>query len=262
MLITASGVNNMIALARTLSAELLKIKRTLALWLAFILPAVIVFLFFLNYLQRGEFLIREDADRWIWMAQNVLILWSMLFLPLFIALEAALLSGLEHAEKNWKHLYALPVPRWAIYTAKLLAGLGILGLGQFAMWAWTILAGLGLRAFKPGLGFENSFPWLQILDWSLRVYLASWLILAIQTWVSIRWSSFVVSIGVGIAAVIGGLIMSNTELWRIYPWSLPATVANGFIIGDTQLVAVVIGVIGGVVVGVVGCWETTRRDVL
>lgn len=252
----------MTALVRALSAETLKLKRTLALWLAIVLPAVIVFLFFLNYLQRGEFLIREDADSWIWMAQNVLILWSMLFLPLFTALEMALLSGLEHSEKNWKHLFALPIPRWAIYTAKLLAGLGILGVGQIAAWGWTILAGLGLGALKPGLGFENSFPWLQILEWTFRVYLASWLIVAIHTWVSIRWSSFVLSIGVGIAAVIGGLIMSNTELWRIYPWSLPAAVANGFIRGDTQLAAVVISVIGGVVVGVVGCWETTRRDVL
>src|SRR5574340_188865 len=117
----------MTALVRALSAELLKLKRTLALWLAFALPAVIVFLFFLNYFQRGEFLIREDADSWKWLAQNVLILWSMLFLPLFTALETALLSGLEHSEKNWKHLFALPIPRWTIYTAKLLAGLGLLG---------------------------------------------------------------------------------------------------------------------------------------
>lgn len=252
----------MTALARALNAETLKLKRTLALWLAIVLPAVIVFLFFLNYLQRGEFLIREDADSWIWMAQNVLILWSMLFLPLFTALEMALISGLEHSDKNWKHLFALPIPRWTIYAAKLLAGLGILGLGQIAAWGWTMLAGLGLRVFKPGLGFEDSFPWLQILEWTFRVFLASWLIVAIQTWVSVRWPRFVLSIGVGIAAVIGGFIMSNTELWRIYPWSLPAAVANGFIRGDTQLTAVVISIIGGVVVGVVGCWDTTRRDVL
>lgn len=252
----------MTALVRAIHAETLKLKGTLALWLAFILPAVIVFLFFLNYLQRGETLIRADADSWVWMTQNILILWSMLFLPLFVALEMALLSGLEHSEKNWKHLFSLPIPRWAVYTAKLMGGLGILAIGQIASWFWTMLAGFGLGILKPGLGFEISFPWLQILTWTFRVYLASWFIVAIQAWVSMRWSSFVLSIAVGIGAVISGLIISNTELWKIYPWSLPAAVANGFILGDTQMTAIIISMIGGVVVGVVGCWETTRRDVL
>jgi len=252
----------MAALARALSAEALKLKRTLALWLVIVLPAAVVFLLFINYLQRGEYLVQADVDSWLWMTQNILVFWATLFLPLFTALEIALLAGLEHSEKNWKHLFALPVPRWTIYTAKLLAGLGIVGLGQMAIWGWTILAGLGLRVLKPGLGFESSFPWLQILGWLFRVYLASWFMVAIHTWISVRWPSLVVSIGAGIAAVIGSLVITNTELWRIYPWALPAVVADGFIENKVQLVAIAISLIGGVIVGVVGCWETIRRDVL
>ena len=253
----------MTTLGGALSSEMIKLKRTLALWLVIALPAVIVFLFFLNYLQRGEFLVPKDADRWMWLAQNVFVLWSMVFLPLFIALEAALVSGLEHSQKNWKHLFALPVPRWRLYAAKLLAVLAVVGLGQIAIWGCTMLAGLGLRFLKPGLGFGTSFPWLRILEGSLEVYLASWLIVGIHTWISIRWPNFVLSIAVAVVAVMGGLIMSNTELWRFYPWSLPATVARGFIGGgEAQLLAMVVGVAGAVIVGIAGCWEAARRDVL
>jgi len=34
-------------------------------------------------------------------------------LPLFVPLETALEAGLEHRENTWKHLFALPIHRWA-----------------------------------------------------------------------------------------------------------------------------------------------------
>ena len=53
---------------------------------------------------------------------NVLNLWAILALPLFITLETALLAQTEHSEKHWKHLFALAVPRWVYYAAKWLTG--------------------------------------------------------------------------------------------------------------------------------------------
>ena len=36
------------------------------------------------------------------------------------AVAAALISGLDHAENQWKNLFARPVPRWTFYFAKLM----------------------------------------------------------------------------------------------------------------------------------------------
>jgi hypothetical protein len=62
------------------------------------------------------------------MVNPVLFLWCLLGLPHLVALETALLAGSEHRENTWKHLFALPIPRWTICAAKLLVGSGLVGL--------------------------------------------------------------------------------------------------------------------------------------
>ena len=60
----------MIALGRALAAEALKLKRTLALRLAFIIPPVIPLLYLVNYWQRGQFILGPiDVNPWLWMTQ-------------------------------------------------------------------------------------------------------------------------------------------------------------------------------------------------
>ena len=94
----------MIVLVRALSAEILKLKRTLALWLVVIAPSVIVVTRFLEWTRYGERMVYLDVNPWTRFAQSILTIWGMLMLPLFIILEMALLSSYEHAEKQWKHL--------------------------------------------------------------------------------------------------------------------------------------------------------------
>lgn len=247
-------------LFRALAAEMLKLKRTLALWTVAAAPLIVVSLQFINYLQRGEFLLPPGADPWIRFTQSVLVLWSMLMLPLFITLETALLGGLEHAENQWRHLFALPVPRWAIYAAKLITAFALIGLSSLILWGAIQVAGLALRLSKPGLGFDLPVPSLAILSPTLLIYLAGWLILAIHSWISIRSHSFVLAVGIGIAATFVGLIISSTEVGRIYPWSLPLDVVFGQ--GERLPLALALGIGGGLIVAVVGGWDITRREVL
>lgn len=243
-----------------LASESLKLKRTLALSMVVAAPLIVVFLQFINYLQRGEALLYPGADPWIRFSQSVLVLWSMLMLPLFITLESALLAGLEHGQNQWRHLFALPVPRWAIYAAKLVAAFALIGLGNLVLWGATLLAGTALRLFKPALGFGQSTPFLGILNQALLIYLASWLILAIHSWVSIRSHSFTFAVGLGIAATFIGLIVSSTNVGRIYPWSLPLDVLFGQ--GERLPFALALGIGGGLILAIVGGWDITHRDVL
>src|SRR5512143_3300985 len=105
----------MTGLMRAWSAEVLKTKRTLMLTLAFVAPLSVVFLEFIARMQHGDGLARSTAmNEWLSTAQNISILWGMLVLPLFVTLETGLLGSLEHSNKTWKELYALPIPRWAV----------------------------------------------------------------------------------------------------------------------------------------------------
>ncbi len=252
----------MITLSRALSAEVLKTKRTLTLGLAFLAPLAVAFLEFVMHMQMGERAMQPGVEAWISLSQHSLILWTLLMLPLFVTLETGLLSALEHNNKTWKQLYALPLPRRMIYAAKQIVGIGLIGLSMAVMVAMIAGVGLLLSVFKPTLGFSDPIPWPRIIQIYLLTYLASWLIIALHLWVSTRWSSFVVAMGVGIVATVAGVMVINTDWAKFYPWTLPFMVSVGFVEGEAIGAQLAIGTLGGIVIALVGGWEVTRRDVL
>lgn len=263
-------------LGRALRAERLKLKGTLAFWLTLIAPAVVTILEFLvifgnrdYYAVRGA---QADWDAWSQFCTQVMVMWSLLMMPLFVTLETALAAQLDHAARAWKHLFSLPISRGAFYAAKQLGGMALIGISLIALVVFSILAGWGLRLVVPGAGFEDPIPVAAIASFAMFTYLASWLVISIQTWVAQRWPSFVVASGVGIAMTIIGVIVIQSDYAGYYPWTLPVLVANGFNSRINPLNILEEGVrpwrelaagsLGGLIVAVVGGWDVVRRDVL
>jgi hypothetical protein len=250
-------------LARALSAEWLKLRRTLALWLVPIAPLVIVALQLAIVLERtGYYRQQGFADIWENYAQQTVFLWALLMLPLFITLETALLGNLEHANQQWKHLFALPVSRGALYGAKQLIAMLLIGLSMLALYLTIVVSGLAIRLIVPGLGFEAPVPWLRLLQYVGLAYLASWLVIAIHTWVSLRWRSFVVAIAVGIGAMVVAVVIFQSGWNRWYPWTLPGMITYSLEEGLRPWVEVGLGGLGGIAAAALGGWNVTRRDVL
>src|SRR5215831_17453219 len=115
-------------LLRVLSAELLKLRRTNALRLVAIAPLSIVVLLTFFFTQAPSMIGRQREDSWISLARIMFVFWALLVLPLYIALQTALVAALEHAENQWKLILARPVPRWTIYLAKLFVAVAFLFL--------------------------------------------------------------------------------------------------------------------------------------
>jgi hypothetical protein len=251
------------AFARALAAECLKLRRTLALWLAPIAPLVIVALQIAIVLQRQEYYQQHPIpDPWAYYGEQTVFLWTLLMLPLFITLETALLANVEHSNQQWKHLFALPVPRNAVYVAKQISGMGIIGLGVAALYAYMVLSGLALRVVTPGLGFEAPVPWTEFLQYAGLTYLASWLIISLHTWVGLRWRSFVVASAVGIGAMVVGVVLFQSNWVQWYPWTLPGLIAYSLGEGLRPVAELAVGSLGGLAVALLGAWDVTRRDVL
>jgi lantibiotic transport system permease protein len=244
---------------RAMSAELLKLKRTVALRVAVVAPMVVVVVMFLVFHQRQQ-AGATGFDLWFRFSKEIMGLWALLMLPLFVTLEAALLGALESSEKNWKHIFALPIPRGAIYSAKIITTIGIIGLSKIVLLVGTIGAGVLLGLLKPDYQLSlSSFPFRQMLLMYLTTYLLSWMMITIQMWVSVRWQSFTISVSTGISATVFGYMLINSAKWgRIYPWTLPVNVlvANGNI---TR--ALMISLIGGLLIAILGGLEFIRRDV-
>lgn len=251
------------SLSRALHAELLKLRRTLALRLTLVAPLVIIgmcFLFFYKAVSGGH-KVGGGLSHWNALGQQVLVLWALLMMPLFIALETALLAGLEHQEKNWKLLYTQPVPRWTIYAAKQLTGMGLIALSVLALWGSTLLAGWILGLLLPGSGFAEPAPWLQLLKYCTFLYLASGILLSLHTWVALRWHSFVVAMTVGIAGTVAATLVMYSEWRTYYPWTAPFLIANEFASGKLLPSAVLFGAAGGLVLALLGAWDLGRREV-
>lgn len=232
---------------RSLSAEWLKIQRTLALWLCLAAPLVIQILMFTMYFRDREYFARTgSSDQWVQFFQMSLTYWNLLILPLFIPLLTALLGHLEHHHNNWKLLYTLPNPRWTVFAAKwvvtqiLLAGCAIENLFL------SFLTGRLLQMLVPEFGFTGELPWAATLRLVLLAYLAGWLMVTIHMYIALRYPSFVLAIGVGVVATILALFVFGNDLARIYPWTLPGLVGTGARENITFWGSIIWGFLGGV----------------
>lgn len=250
------------ALRRALSAEALKIRGTLALWMCLIAPATVVTLYvlqltFVSYDTRPPM---AAADAWKAFAGGALALWILLMQPLFVTLEAALLAGLEHGNHQWKHLLALPLPRGVHYLAKLLALTGMVALAIIALCLLIALGGWVLGYLQPNFGIGGAPPWAFLLPRMAQGFLAALLMVALQIWVSIRWRSFTVAVSFGMVATVAGyLIGQSARFAHWYPWTMPMqvlTAENGHL--DFVLIA---STLGFVVVAGLALWDFIRRDV-
>ena len=247
------------ALAGALSAETLKLRRTLALRMSVVTPAVVVGLcvvqFGLTKALDGQ---PSPAVAWRAFAGASFALWAFLMLPRFVTLEAALLAGIEHGDRQWKHLLALPVPRSGHYLAKWAALAGLL-LGAALVFAALIaLGGWIVMHVRPQIGLAGWPPWGWLLRRCTGMVAAALLMAAIQLWVSIRWSSFTIAVGAGMSATVAGFLIGQSQFGHWYPWTLPVQLFGRD--GRHAGFALAASLLGAAAVVALSVWEFSRRE--
>jgi hypothetical protein len=261
---------NLRDLLRATRVEVLKLRRTLALLAAILVPLVVIGMTTVVTVSRDPgSLTGGRTSPWdLLMVNFVMFLWCIVALGPFVALESALLAGLEHRENAWKHLFALPISRWSVYVAKLLVAAGLVVLSTIVLDLGVVAEGLLLATIRPDLGINLPIPWESPLQRSAQFTAASLLVLAIQSWVATRWRSFPLAAGLGIAGSVSGLVLSvsgrTAGVARFFPWSLPYIALarpDSPVRPDFQATALLLGLVGGFVVAVLTCWDLARQDV-
>lgn len=249
------------ALRRALSAEALKLRGTLALWMCVIAPASVVAMVVLQltFTEIKNPPAYPADEAWMRFAHGVLALWTFLMLPLFVTLQAALLAGLEHANQQWKHLLALPLPRGAHYLAKLLALAAMVLLAMTLLLLLIVLGGGLLGLLQPEFGIAGAPPWTFLLTRIPAIFAAALLIIAMHNWIAIRWRSFTVAVSIGMTATVAGFLIGQSKNFgHLYPWSLPLQVLAGD--GGRLQYAVLAGLLGGALVAALGLADFLRRE--
>jgi hypothetical protein len=244
-----------VSMLRVLHSELLKLKRTLAFRVIFVAPLLVALLQFFVLWKTRQF--GPEFKLWETLPRATLSIWAIFMMPLLITLESALITGIEHSDKHWKHIFALPVRRHTVYLAKIVVVQALIAASTLILCVLSLLVGLASMRLRPELANAGPVPFGWILKHATLVWLAAWLIISIHTWVSIRWSSFTVALGAGIGGTFFALFAASASLGKYYPWLLPLNVFTD----ERFLAALLLGAVGGVVAAVAGCLELARRDV-
>jgi hypothetical protein len=248
------------AFLRASAGELMKLRRTLAFWMVFAAPLLVLALEVMMFHQRADYFARQHKPLWDTLHRNSFALWSILMLPLYVTLQTSLLAGLEHTEDRWRGLLAYPVPRWAIYWAKLVIPLLMVAVSSFVLTMGGVAGGLALRNVKPVLLFPGPAPWGRAAQDAALTLATALLIITIHHWVSLRFRTFAASIGFGISACVGAFMLARSdEYGPWWPWCLPLQLLSEKPNQTTH--ALVYSALGALVVAVLGTVEFTRRDI-
>lgn len=149
---------------RVLSAEALKLKRTIALKMVVLAPLAVVLLTIFMASQAPFSTLRRSpaSDDWKALARLNFQFWGLLMMPLFITLQTALIAGLDHADNQWKTLLARPVPRWSFYVAKLLVVMAMTAASAAILAIGVIVAGGVLHLITSEVRFGGPVPFSSV----------------------------------------------------------------------------------------------------
>jgi ABC-2 type transport system permease protein len=239
---------------RVLIVELRKLNRSLAAALAVAAPGLIAVFTFFNTLRIGT---AQPWDMWMVGATGI---WAFFMLPMSVTALTALVAHMEHGPRTWDHLRALPLPRWTIYAAKAISVflvLALMSIGVFVLtWAAVKLA----VVLKPELAPTGVFDASAYLTTLGRMYLAATLVVVIQLWIALRWSSFVPGLVVGIGGTFFAVVATSARVGVFLPWQMPVNMLATE--GWRMQTALGLGFGGGLILLVLMLWHLSRREVL
>ncbi len=233
-------------------AEVLKLKGSLALLLAAVAPAFPALLVALSVATA------ENAPHWPSIFQSFMLpLWALFLLPMVIAAFSTLMAQIEYQSRGWDHLLALPIQRWQLFMAKAIVIMVAVLLTTCLTIIFTAL-GAALGGAIGGNHPVGTIPFEKLAKTTGWITASALFFVALQTWVALRFASFVVplSFGIGGTMVSLAVAMTGTRQADWFPWVMPMKILTE---ADPVHVALP-GAISGLAVLVVMAIDLSRRD--
>jgi lantibiotic transport system permease protein len=237
-----------------LAVEAAKLWRSLALLLAIVAPALVAVFVFFNLLRV------DKALAWSMTLQTSAAIWAFFMLPMSVTALTALVASTEHGPRAWDTLRALPVPRWHLYASKM-AGVLALIAGMSVALALMTLAVIALAAWlKPSIAPTGELDVVAYGVLLARIFLAAWLLVALQLWIALRYASFVPALAVGIGGTFFAVVATSARIGVVLPWQIPVNQLASD--ASRANLALAIGAIGGLILMIAMLRSLSRREVL
>lgn len=217
----------MYALLISLKSEFYKSRKTLAFWASILLPLVICTLVTLAFhFQSEKILALHYPPNVLWMTYSGSILGVMgtLILPFYVIFMAFSVNNIEHKNDTWKSLFAQPLPKFSIYTAKYLYAVLLIFICLFLFATINFACGHLLHTLNNNYKFNEFSPVDILSKLYLKLFLSSLGILSLQFIISLIWSDFLKPMGIGFIRIIAGIIAA-TKGWE-YAYLIPYSHAS------------------------------------
>lgn len=233
-----------------LKLEFLKLRRTLVWPVTFLLPLIPAVLD--AFIFRAE---RFKGAEWSDMLNNGLTTWWLLMMPLVLSLLVAWVLGSEHMGGGWQLSFAAPRLRREIMLGKLIT---ILVMSLLMMTLLLLSVGVG-AATLPHLTSQPD--WLAFVQAGLRGWLGETGVLSLLFWVGLRFPSFLMPLGLGMAGTITGFMGINSkEFGPWWPWTFPTLFAIPDIQGKDLMLPSLFSLALTAIFLFASFWEMERRD--
>lgn len=239
--------------ATAVVVELIKLRRSLALLLALIAPSLVAVFVFFNLLRM------EKPAAWLMMLQTSAAIWAFFMLPMSVTALTALVAHTEHGPRSWEHLRALPLPAWHLYAAKLCGVLAVVLGMHVLLGVLAPLAVLAASQINPAAAPNDSLDLLAYLGLLGRIFLAGWLLVAVQLWIALRYASFVPALATGIGGTFFAVVATSAKVGVVLPWQIPV---NQLAADPARAqLALALGCLGGALAFALMLWRLSKREV-
>ena len=197
---------------------------------------------------------------WEMALQTSAAIWAFFMLPMSVTALTALVAHTEHGPRAWDYLRALPLPRWHLYASKALCVLGVVA-AMSVLLALLSLSAVALAGWwKPAVAASGTPDLAAYALLLARVFVAAWLLVAVQLWIALRYASFVPALATGIGGTFFAVVATSAKAGMFLPWQIPV---NQLAADPTRAdVTLVLGCIGGGIAFGLMLWRLGRREVL
>lgn len=189
-----------------LQSELIKYKRTFTRKLIVLAPLFFV----LQALPQRLFMPVDYLRPWQLITDLVFNWWPIIFLPLGMALFAALTDAQEEKAGNYRGLRAHSTPPRHIWVNKVAAIALHTLLATLVLAVSAVLAGL--------ITAKGAVPWTEIVTASIVSWIVSLVLIPIQLWAA-TWKGMFFSMALGFAGMLAGAFAAAQSYWLAVPWS-------------------------------------------
>jgi lantibiotic transport system permease protein len=200
--------------------------------------------------------------RWADLIGQASMIWAFFMLPMSVTALTALMAYMEHGPKSWDHLRALPVPRWRIYAAKAICTAGLVAAMSIGVLLAALASGWLISVVRPGMAPTGALDLGDYARTLAMMWTASLLMVAVQLWVAVRFSSFLPGLVLGIGGTFFAVVATGAKEGVFMPWQMPLNVTASGLEAWRVPVALGLGGIGGLVALGLMLAHLSRREVL